>query len=208
MTIRLSVHTCTVLAFTLIAGAAFPSSEASAHLGPGAGCPKLGPTADQYVDRAKLCRDARHELLRSLKTGKPADWIKVYRGALREPDRPARKAAAKHHHTTSHHTKARHSKPEHHLRSGIQHAAPPARRIQHPAPTLVTTTPPPKSPPPVPASKAPVVTTSATPPSTRTSALPASVGRHQPMASVPPGETSRSDAWDLWSVVVSLVLVA
>ncbi|GAA1892363.1 hypothetical protein GCM10009736_70750 [Actinomadura bangladeshensis] len=44
-----------------------------------ASCAPIGPVASRYVDKKKVCRRARKEVLHSLKTGRDPDWDAVIR---------------------------------------------------------------------------------------------------------------------------------
>lgn len=54
-------------------------------------CGPFGPVAERYVDRDKVCRRARQEALRSLRTGRDPDWGDVMRDSIpRASGRPGR----------------------------------------------------------------------------------------------------------------------
>ncbi len=53
-----------------------------------AACAPIGPVASQYVGRRKLCRRARKEVLKSLRTGRDPEWDDVIRDSMpKEPKR-------------------------------------------------------------------------------------------------------------------------
>lgn len=165
--------------------AVFPYSAASAQVALVAGCPKPGSIS--YFDTAKWSRDANAELLRSLHTGKPVNWVKVYCGALRELAHPSATPHSKRHHVTP-----RHAKTEHHPRRAVQHSA----RLDHGGrralPAAVLPAPSPKKTPRRRPSKIPVVTASATSSSDRLANSPAA-DLTKPAAITPRGKASRSD---------------
>lgn len=69
----------------LLCSAALPSLRNEAD--PGAirhvaTCAPIGPVASRYVDKKKVCRRARKEVLRSLQTGRDPDWGDVFRDSI------------------------------------------------------------------------------------------------------------------------------
>jgi hypothetical protein len=94
---------------------ALTTGPASATPPTAAECGDVGPVAAQYVDGKKLCRDARREVLRSLKTGKPVDWDKVFRDSVRTPHRAGHHRANKPVSEKRHKSKARHRPTRRHV---------------------------------------------------------------------------------------------
>ncbi|SNS76691.1 hypothetical protein SAMN06265355_12859 [Actinomadura mexicana] len=58
-------------------------------------CAPIGPIASRYVDKKEVCRRARKEVLRSLKTGRDPDWGDVFRDSIPKATKRPR------HHQTS-----------------------------------------------------------------------------------------------------------
>jgi hypothetical protein len=177
---------------------------------------KPSPVATQYLDLARWQRNADAAMLRSLQTGRPVDWGKVFRGALIRPGRSVPTATAKHHRAASPSVNARGRKEGHHHRPSVRRPALPGPRARHLAPPVVSadrslkkslkkSLPTSKSPAAaIPA--IPVTPASARPSATRTSPS-ASAGRHQPAAFLGFREASRTQSGRLW-VVLPLILVA
>ena len=70
-------------------------------------CGPIGPVAEKYVDKDEVCRRARKEALRSLKTGRDPDWDAIIRDSMRgQPGRPRRHEPPKRlrHQVTKHQT--------------------------------------------------------------------------------------------------------
>lgn len=68
----------------LLAAVSLPNIATQIDAGPitirrTASCAPIGPVASRYVDKKKVCRRARKEVLQSLKTGRDPDWDAVIR---------------------------------------------------------------------------------------------------------------------------------
>lgn len=59
-----------------------------------AACGPFGPVADKYVDRNKICRRARKEALRSIRTGRDPDWGDVFRDSIPKASKHPRQGPA------------------------------------------------------------------------------------------------------------------
>ncbi|MGI8333760.1 hypothetical protein ACRYCC_27750 [Actinomadura scrupuli] len=190
-----------VLAAGLIAAALTPGSPASAQTGVAqvAARPKPGPGGGQYFDSAQWQREARDEMLRSMRTGEPFDWAKVYRRSLHPLARP--RTTARRQHVNSHPAHAGRHGAAHHLRRPLHRPVPLGRPSRPAAPVTVSATPTVRTP--HPPSKAPLAAASATRPAGRT---PAAAGRHR-VASSPRVTASPSPGRNWWNVPLLILML-
>ncbi|GAA0544210.1 hypothetical protein GCM10009546_02820 [Actinomadura livida] len=81
-----------VFNLTLLAAISLPHTvpETTEHVvaGHAPPCAPIGPVASRYVDRNKVCRRARKEVLRSLRTGRDPDWNDVFRDYIPRVSKP------------------------------------------------------------------------------------------------------------------------
>ncbi|NEA29488.1 hypothetical protein [Actinomadura bangladeshensis] len=75
-------------AFFLIAVGLLNTSQQDTTLvalGRVATCAPIGPVASRYVDKDKVCRRSRKEVMKSLRTGRDPDWNAVIRNSMKKP---------------------------------------------------------------------------------------------------------------------------